>query len=375
MAKPKPPKLCVMFDTSILYTQVASELVRNSVKDLINENSDHTDLEVTWHIPGIVIGERKYQMLKQATLLLPSLQKMEHLLGHAFGIGEDTLELHVDRAVQQSVDDLGLEVTDIDTSEIDWEGVISRSVRRHPPFEENEKEKGFRDSIIAHSFSQLCASSPTTPSICRLVLVSGDDRLREYVHELTVASKNVRILASLDELESLINTLVSEIPEEFAAELVKKANKLFFEKENEKSFYYKADVRGQIQEQFSSELATSPIEKLVKNSSGKTWWIDQPVFIKKVKSRIYWTSSVQPEFELYHIEEKDNSKSVNPFLQTEKFTKAGLLSGLFETGEKIVDLQGRDIFEVQWSANLSAAKNLTSPRLEKIVYLGNNLPE
>lgn len=375
MAKTKVPKLCVMFDTNILYTQVASDLVRHSVRDLIKENSEHIDLDIEWHIPEIVVGERRFQMLTKANELLPSMRKMERLLGHGFGIGDDTLEMHVNQAINTSIKESGFIVEGIDVSNVDWNEVINRSVTRRPPFEDNEKEKGFRDSVIANSFMQLHKSSPTTPAICKLALVAEDKRLREYVQELTVSTKNVRILSNLDELESLINTLVSEVPEDFAEELTKKASKLFFETKNEKTIYYKQGIADRIREQYAKELNDSPIKNLLKNKTGKTWWISEPVFIRKDKSRIYWTSSVKPEFELYHMEKLEEDKVVNPFAQTESPAKIGLIGTFLGTGKKVVILNGKDIFEVHWNTNLSASKNLTAPKLEKITYEGNDLPE
>jgi len=152
MPKKKNPKLLVMFDTNVLFTQVASDLVRHDVKRIIEENSNHPDLVIEWHLPEVVIGEKKYQMLGKANELLPNMQKLERLIGHKFGVGVDTLELHVDKAINSSIEECGFQIATIDTNEIDWNNLISRSVRRDPPFEANEKEKGFRDSIIAHSF-------------------------------------------------------------------------------------------------------------------------------------------------------------------------------------------------------------------------------
>ena len=375
MAKTKTPKLRVMFDTNILYTQVASDLVRHSIKTLIKENSQHTDLIIEWYIPEIVVGERRFQMLTKASELLPSMQKMEKLLGHKFGIAEDTLEMYVNNAIDTNINELGFLVAGISVSDVDWNEIISRSVTRKPPFEENEKEKGFRDSVIANSFIQLHEASPATPGICKLIFVSEDKRLREYVQELTKTAKNIRILSSQDELESLINTLISELPEDFAEELTKKASKLFFEKKNEKTFYYKQGISDRIKEQYDTEgIEKSPVPSLLKSTTGKTWWITEPVFMRKDKSRIYWTSTIQPEFELYRIEKSDAGQVTKPFSTTE-FPAITLFSRSFDNEKKIVESTGRDIFEVHWSTNLSQAKNLTSPKLEKIVYVGNSLQE
>ncbi len=326
------------------------------------------------------------------------MQKLERLLGHKFGIREDTLELHVDKTIDSSIKKYNFKIATIDTTEIDWENLISRSVTRKPPFEANEKEKGFRDSIIAHSFLHLHKNSPATPSVCRLALISQDQRLKEYVSELTIDSKNIRLLSSLDELESLINTLVSTIPEEYATELSEKAEKLFFEKANNKSFYYKESIGEKIREQYSKELNNTIIPD--HSRSGGTWWISKPIFIKKKRQRIHWITIVEPEFEIFHYtrdEERQNklpelSTELSPPLPSSAFQIAnfpfsnvphtqtgGLLSGfttnLGFSGKKVVDIKGKEKFEVHWSTNLSQAQNLTAPKLDRIQYLGNNLTE
>lgn len=60
MTKIKTPKLLVVFDTNVLFTQVASDLVRHDIKRIIQENSNHPDLTIGWYLPDVVIGERKY---------------------------------------------------------------------------------------------------------------------------------------------------------------------------------------------------------------------------------------------------------------------------------------------------------------------------
>ena len=365
-----------------LYTQVASDLVRAEVQKIIEENSNHPDLIIEWYLPDIVIGERKYQMLLKAKELLPNLSKLEKLLGHSFGVGEDILELHVGNAINRSIQKYNFKTAKCDVSEVDWTDLISRSVTRDPPFEANEKEKGFRDSIIAHSFAQLQNSSPTTPNVCRLALVSGDQRLREYVEELTHNAKNVRILPKLDELESLVNTLVSTVPEEFVVELTKKARKIFFEKENEKTFYYKESIRDKIKEQYTTELNDTILPGHTR--TGGTWYISDPIFIKKERQRIHWVSTVEAEFEISHYEHEEPQRNALLGLadlgsqsSSSKITvQRGLgLLGAASSSKKIVDIKGNEKFEVHWSTNLSQAQNLTSPKFEKIIHVGNDIGE
>lgn len=245
---------------------------------------------------------------------------------------------------------------------------------------------------------QLKKSSPTTPNVCRLAFVSEDKKLREYVSEVTQGTKNVRILSSLDALESLINMLVSTIPEEFALELAEKAGKLFFEKENNKTFYYKESIGEKIREQYAKELSDTILQGCLRD--GGTWWIENPIFIKKDRQRIYWISTIEPEFEIYHYEAKElQDIGVSPyslsslsgviqtpssnlglgikpsnFLPPDSGLSRGLL-GQYASRKKIIDLKGREKFEVHWSTTLSQAQNLTAPKLVSIQYVGNNLAE
>jgi hypothetical protein len=383
MAKKSTPKLLVFFDTNVLYTQVASDLLRSEIQKIIDENSKHPDLTIEWYLPDMVLRERKYQMLSRAKELLPNLYKIERLLGHSFGVGDDTLELHVDNAINRSLKKHNIKISACDTKRVNWDDIISRSANRTAPFEAGDKEKGFRDAIIAQSFLQLLESSPTTPNICRLAIVSDDNKLKEYLVNQTSTAKNVRILSTPDELEGLINTIVSTIPEDFAIELTQKAETIFFDNENKKSLYYKEDIENKIKEQYRNELQNKIKERSYRNDG--TWWISPPIFIKKDRLRIDWASTIQIEFETYHYEDETPS-TIDPSSR-----KTGLdymssarqiaeqqgirLLGGNQSFKKVVDLKGKDRFEIHWSTSLSQAKNLTNPKLEKIVYLGDDLSE
>jgi len=370
MARKNPPKLLVIFDTNVLFTQVASDLVQSKVKRIISENSSHHDLVIKWYLPEVVIGERRYQMLNKAKDLLPNMQKLERLLGHKFGVSEETLELHVDNAIKKGREECGLEVASIDPKKIDWEDLVSRSVSRTPPFEEGDKEKGFRDSIIGHTFLQLHKNAPSTPSVCRLAFVSQDKILKTYISEFTGDSKNIRMFDNLDELESLINTLVATIPEELASILKEKAKTLFFEEENDKSLYYKEAIKDQIKTMYPDKL-NARIKHPAKHLSIGTSWVANPVFIKKERQRIYWTTSIKRDYEIYHFGDTETPSTIHQ-------SKLAALAGRrFRTPvpDKVIDSVGKEIFEVHWSTNLSQAQNLTLPKIEKILYVGTEPTE
>ena len=123
------PELKVLFDTSILFTQVAYDLTRPDVRKLIEENSSHPDLALSWYLPRVVIAERQYQVQKRALEWLPNLEKLERLLGHKLNITPDILAARVEAAINDQIKKMSINVLDLDTNAVDWPTVITRG---HP---------------------------------------------------------------------------------------------------------------------------------------------------------------------------------------------------------------------------------------------------
>ena len=376
--KKNQPELKVVFDTSVLFTQVASDLVKSEVGDIIAKNAHHNDLTIQWYLPEVVLDERRYQMESKAFEFLPSIGKLEKLLGHNLNITKDILVNRVDGAIKRQLAELGISSLPIDTSVIDWHALIKRSVNRHPPFESGEKEKGFRDSIIAESFRQLVQQSPTTPSICRLVMITDDNLLAAYIQDITKDSKNVKVLSTINELESLINTLVSEVTEEFVTGLSGQVKKYFFDKGNQESLYYKENIRDKTGEQYGEELKAAPKKGLLRENG--TWWISEPVFIKKEKQRLCWITPIRVEAMLYKYEIPESySGSLLGHALNLEVEQRGALPTLANIGaqplKKVEIGSGKSNFEIHWSVNITPSKKLTAPRIEKIRFVSTTWEE
>ena len=390
------PKLMVVFDTSVLYTKVAYELLRSEVKELIESNSQHSDLSIKWYLPSVVVDERRYQMQCAAFELLPYVTKLERLLGHNLNITEDILKIRVNDAIEKQLSELSVSTLDIETSQVDWKSLINRAVYRLSPFEPGDKEKGFRDSLIADTFLQLVSQSPTTPSICRLAFVSNDVLLSEYIKSSTNEAKNVRILFAVSELESLINTLVSEATEEFIADIQGKVQKYFFDEENENGLFFKEKIRDKIREPYSEQLNWVPEVGLSRENG--TWWVGKPVFVKKEGQRTFRITPISIDAILYKYD--------YPPIPTPSFTDitSGFVTGksppmplpTFSISSKpslsvLGDLtsgisssftppsmpkmnkinvdNGKARFEIHWSVNITQRKNFTHPRINEIKFI------
>jgi len=379
--KKSKPELRVVFDTSVLFTQVASDLIRGEVKEIIEQNKDHHDLKISWYLPTIVIDERRYQMEQKAFELLPAINKLERLLGHNLNITEDILRIRVNEIVERQMIDLGVSSLKLDSSSVEWDSIIHRAAFRHPPFDPGDKEKGFRDSLIAQSFIQLLSNSPSTPSVCRLAIVANDDLLSQYVQESTKENKNVRILKSISELESLINTLVSEVTEEFINEIKENAKNFFFSKGDESSLYYKEKIGDKIRELYGQELNTVPTSWVFRENG--TWWIEEPVFIKKDRQRTFWLTNINIDAKLYKYEiTRQQPAGVLGRLTAEtlgveqKSSPSLGLGGLLDNSlEKVEMGSGTTKIEVAWNVNITQTRKLTSPSIDNIKFVSTDWGE
>lgn len=376
MAKKKQvPELKVLFDTNALFTQMASDLVKPDVVALIADHSAYPDHKISWFIPAIVRHERQYQMVKAAMQLLPSLTKLEKLLGHNLAITESILKQRVAETIERQLIELSLSVVELDPGKIDWNRLMLDAVYRRPPFDPGEKEKGFRDALIVESLGQLIAQSSVTPTVCRIVLVTNDGLLKEASERATSSRQNVRIVADLDELKGLINTLVSQVGEDFIAEVQPKANSYFFLKDDRTTLYFRGEVGKQIKERYVSELSLKPPG--VTETDDGTWYVGNPRFVKKEGQRVFWASRIEPTFKGFRTEAKPYVANTG-LMAASADPSAGPLSKLAgllasTTPERVLVGEFGHVFEVEWSVTLGQHKKLTTGKIEDIRFVETRL--
>jgi hypothetical protein len=386
--------LRVVLDTSAIFTQVAHELVTAEIAQLIQGNSAHPDLKISWHLPETVIEERAFQMKEKAAALLPSIEKVEKLLGLKLAITKDTLDDRVNAAIDSQLLKFNIQVASLDVESVEWRKIITSAVRREAPFQPGEKEKGFRDSLILESFVQLADASPRTLSVCRIVLVAADGLLGSAAQARISQYSNVQILSSVDELKNLINTLASQVDENFVNEMQEKARLLFFYDLNDKdTLYYKEKIRDQITDKFSKVLKTPPEGADTTESEGIS--IARPRFVKKEGQRISWISSISFSYKAYRFEPSVEQATYlgllgnavlpagnvtattwNPYIHASAVggtifpsqTSTAIPMNTTIKREKRLLKSGRHIFEVNWSVTVDAKKKLSRPEINEIVF-------
>jgi len=176
----------------------------------------------------------------------------------------------------------------LNAAEVDWQRLMLDAAYRKAPFQLGEKEKGFRDALILETFLQVVGSTPTSRSIARVALVSGDQLLRDAVAARVGTSGNIHVLESIDALKGLINTLGSSVDEQFITAIRDRAAEAFFKAKDETTLYYKASAGASL-----NDILTQASVKLPDGAdkyNAEKWTINPPRFVKKQGQRIYWTT-------------------------------------------------------------------------------------
>lgn len=404
----KKLKLKVIFDTNVVYTGSASDLLRNEIVELINNHKSLSDIEIDWLIPETVIKERIFQMNKRGNELLPAIQKLEKLLGHNLNITKEIIQERILETVRKQLISYEIKTVKIDTNKVDWENIINNSLNRLVPFEDNEKEKGFRDALILECLKQTIASSPITKSICRIIFITNDNILNKGAAQIGSQSTNVNVFANIDEFVSLINILDSEITEELINKIINDSDKLFFEKDNTSTLFYSQNLRNKISEDYKEEL-NGKMEGANSRENG-IWWIGKPGFEKKNRQKVIWKTIISIDFvdfkntwatmpsrtslENYYSIDRQNlgvmdiSAIGNNSIGIGNLRNGPMGMGLgssitgnsqiYNSGrydreqttpikEKIGE--GKTRFEITWSVTLTTENKIKNPKIESIKYL------
>lgn len=404
-ASKKELELRIVFDTNSIYTGSEVYFLNKDTFDLINELSSIKDIQINWFCPDVVRHERQFQMQERALKLLPNIKKMEKILGHNLNITDKIVLTRVEEAIDEQMNNSKINRLDLNMSLIDWGSVIQKACYREPPFEKGEKEKGFRDAVIVETFCQLIENSPKTRKVCRIIMLTEDSLLACAVKKRTVGIRNVQVVETIEELKGLINTLASTVEEEYIGKINTTAKLFFFEENSEDGLYYKAKISGRIKEKFRDFLVETPESGSMREN--ENWLISAPIFVKKVKQKVFWSTKILVESKIYKWTESGfvnqpwwvSAGAVNwggitanqiplpvalniaqPAAATYPVAwniaqpaAANPPSGFYVTSDmedtkkvKALVNTGKTVFEVLWSVTVTTILNFLNPNIEEI---------
>ena len=386
-----------VLDTNCIVSALPHILLNKETTDLIEEAATNaSEVETTWYLPNVVTSERRYQMLQRARRSMEHIGMLEKLLETKLLLSDDVLPDRVERAIAVQMKGLGVVHLTLDHSQVDWHLLIEAATHRSPPFHPGEKEKGFRDAIILETFCQLVERLPTSPSICRIYLVSSDGLLRQAWEMRVGERKNVRALETLEELRTIINALKSEISEEQVNEVLPLARKLFYRETPDgavdKDCLY-SRAMGEINQRQRSILESTPSSSGV--ASTRAVQIFPTAFIEKTRQKISFETKVKVEVEVttfvssspFGISIESGPKLfgsiggtndlLSKYLSSSQAIPGGIsfnkptgislgTSGLLgDTKQQ----SGEHIFAARWQATLSTSGKLVQPRFVTVEHL------
>jgi len=360
----KHPQVKVVFDTNVIYTGAAHDLLNSKIASLIAEYRNAKDITIHWCLPDVVRQEREFQMLERGMELLPAIGKLERLLGHNLAFTEEILKERVQACSAKQIAEHGLEVVEVDASSIDWQLMIARSTSRLPPFERGEKEKGFRDAIVLETFRQIIAASPASAKDCRVVLLTEDGRLGDAATAVAAEIPNARVSKGIEELRGLINVLTSEVKEELIAQVKDKVALLFFDQKNNDGLYFREKIRDRITQENPEVLAAVPANGLIRKNG--TWFIYPPEFSKKTGQRVFWRTRLVVESKVFR---KTALEPVDLTAPLTALSSSASLSELLEGQKEVLVKDGRTTFQVEWSVLVQTNLKLRTPKIESVKFV------
>lgn len=350
----------VMFDTNSLYTGLGHRLINEKLQKYIIENKDRKDLSINFYIPSVVIEERRYQMKTKGLELLPSISKLENLLGHNLGINASILDSRVEEAIRREMKTYSLNEYVLNCANVNWNDAISLATQRMPPFEKGEKEKGFRDFIVAQSFLQICKESPTTPKICRLALVTSDSLLSEYVNSIISDRMNAKVIDSIESLNSFIETMASTIGEELLKEIQGKVSKLFWDFESKNGLWQDWGLYNKIYEKLNDEFQNKPEGTSLVEHNGSS--LSLPRFNKKEKQIIHWITTLTIKKAAFTMDIPHLMSLSN--LHVDKIMGAPTILNTNLDQFKRKTHEGEFIVDIHWHTTITTAKTIKNPKFD-----------
>ncbi|MBI4681037.1 MAG: DUF4935 domain-containing protein, partial [Nitrospirae bacterium] len=319
---------------------------------------------------------------------LPPVQKLEHLLGHNLNITEEIIHDRIRKTIDKHIEDNSITIIDLNLDSIDWNDIVKKSTYRIPPFDKGDNEKGFRDALISESFMQLIESSPKTPQLCRIVLVTNDNLLETDLINKTSSLNNVKVYKDIEDVKGLINTLASQVQEGLIDKIKDKANRYFFEKENNESLYYKENIFKQIETRYQDKLNELHPDGDSRINGAR--YISAPRFDSKKGQRITWKTRIDVVSKTYKKSVGISSSGLgfglvqsyaarHPFglglagipQPSEASTAFQGLSSLLPDKDKLI-AEGKTTFEITWSILVTTNYKFRNPKIESVDFVEIN---
>lgn len=233
----------LVLDTNILHSSDKSLVVNKEFTEFWDKHS--SAIEISLKLPYVVFGEIQFQhttsALKSLKSANDSIKKLSDITTKKYShqISEKRISKEVKDRLDAWLKLMKGSILKSPIESIDWSRLIDDSIWRNPPFSYDVKkedlEKGFRDSIILET---LCEHYKKN-SDKHIVFVTNDTLLREAALERLKGAKQVKIMSSLDDVDSYFKLMQEDFTEAFVDSIIDKASMKFIDHKNKNSIVFK----------------------------------------------------------------------------------------------------------------------------------------
>jgi hypothetical protein len=337
----------VIVDSNILFCIDKASAVNPSFDAFWSQYSKDCNLRL--FIPQIVLGELQFQHFRRTTDSFNHINNEIKQIAkvackkYIHNITRPKLKQQINNKFSRWILSKRAEVLRVPTEGVDWNRLVDMAIWRIPPFSYEEKEKGFRDSLIMEtvvSFYKTGSAGTNVAFIC------GDTLLSTAVQARLKGKPNFSIYAALTDFENYLKLQKQEFKKGFIVEVLKNASAKFFQPNNPKTIYYKENIREKLEPDVDRYSNNPEMAYTTKSSP----WLPTLLTIpeaqevqawEKVGSGTYWVSS--PDIDSVKGKDYSWSTTITFVMQYRKKSKI-----LLSDEEKLLVLT----FKVRWDARI-----------------------
>lgn len=334
--------IAAIVDTNSVFTKSLDATIANGFigkwKQIKSDNPHYTLL-----IPDVVVLERSQQRYKVAKDSRDNAQKNLKNLNTVSGrkktlnFSDKELREAVESSVRKTVKKHFDEIVEVPFDSIDWKDVYTASIRRLPPFSDDETEKGFKDRMILESIAAVISNKSARHDI---VAITNDGLLGDAIRARF--DNDIEVVDSLTALEAYDRLRKDEHASKVAAKLLRKARAKFFSDKDPGCLWYKEKIHHHLMTNHGAGLRPENVHENIfgDNVSGHRWlkWKQKTSPWSIIGTRF----DCHTDAKIYTWLTKLNYKQI----YYDMFTDT---DGRFSSSPYTLDAQ----FEIRWSSQVS----------------------
>ena len=290
-------RIKVICDTNFLYTDSSEFLSNKELKDLIHDSKSIPNYDIEWILPSLVVEERQFQMSKSLKKNINWISRIERITNKTYNITESLIDKSLTKLIAKEIKRVGFKIIALAEKKVDWHDIIYRSINRIVPFEDNQKEKGFRDAMIAETIFQYFKSNKKNKYT--IVILTGDKLMIEYLSSFDISRTKLaaKFISSISELRNYLNILKSKLDLKIMSEFQDIVANLFYVEDDKSSIATKENIIEKIEERFVEQLEKLPDH--VDNKDLVNYNSMEPIFIKIDGEYQIWHINIKESFKMY----------------------------------------------------------------------------